>query len=449
MNNKLDRDFGIFPLLHFTFPSILSLLFLSLYQMVDALFIANFIGDNALASVNIVYPVISVIIAVTMMFSSGGSAVVAKNMGEGKGQIAKENFTMIILAVTITSSVISLLVILFMEPMLTFLGSTPLLHDNCYAYLATLIPFMPLAALQMAFNTFFVTAGKPGIGLTLTVVSGLTNIVLDYVFIVLLDMGMAGSAWGTVAGYLIAAVPGILYCIFFRKGNLYFVRPKIRWRVIGFSCFNGSSEMIGNLSISVTTFLFNKITLEYMGEAGVTAISVILYAQFLLTAMFMGFISGTAPIFSFNLGRQHKQRLNALFRHSLQTVIVLTLIIITASYAFATPIVSIYIDESSPAFPIAHHGFLLFSMSYLFAGFNIYASGLFTALHNGKASAIISTLRTFVFLVIALLTLPRLMDADGIWLAVPIAELMSCIVAMLYLIRYRYEYFFTKRSISR
>lgn len=447
MNNKLDRDFGILSLLKFTFPSILSLLFLSMYQMVDAFFIANFISDNALASVNIVYPVISVVIAITMMFSSGGSAVVAKNMGEGKKQIAKENFTAIILAVAVTSAVISLLVIIFMEPLLSFLGSTPLLHDDCYEYLITLIPFMPLAALQMALNAFFVTAGKPGISLVLTVISGITNIVLDYVFIVVLNMGMAGSAWGTVAGYIIAAVPGILYCCFFRKGSLHFVKPKFRWRVIGFSCFNGSSEMISNLSISVTTLLFNKITLEFMGEAGVTAISVILYAQFLLTAMYMGFISGTAPIFSFNLGKQNKQRLHDLFRHSLLTIIYLTVIIIVVSYAFATPIVSVYIKETSPAFPLAHHGFLLFSLSYLFAGFNIYASGLFTALHNGKVSAIISTVRTFVFLVIALLALPRLMGADGIWLAVPVAELMSCIVSVLYLFRYRKEYYFTKRSI--
>ena len=443
MTNRLDRDFSALALFRYTLPSILSLLFMSLYQMVDAIFISNFVGENALASMNIVYPVISVMLAITLMLTTGGSAIVARKMGEGKEQEAKEDFTVIMLTAAVLAAVLSLLSMLFMQPLLRFLGATPALYDDCLDYLGTLIPFMPMAALQIVFSTFLITAGRPGLGFFLTAVSGVSNIILDYVLMVPLDMGIEGSAWGTVAGYLIASVPALLYFSFQRRGSLYFVRPKFRARMLGFSCFNGSSEMVSNLSVSVTTLLFNKLALHYMEEAGVTAVTVVLYAQFLLTAVFMGFIGGAAPIISFNLGSGNQKRQATLFRHCTFTVLLMTAVVVVASYLLARPIVSVYIRQSSDIFPLALHGFLLFAVSYLFAGFNIYASGLFTALHNGKVSAIISVLRTFVLLVLSLLLLPRFIGADGIWLAVPVAEFLACLVSVGYLIGYRKQYHFT------
>lgn len=443
MANRLNRDYGALSLFRYTIPSMMSLLFLSLYQMVDAIFIANFIGKNALAAMNIVYPVISVILAVTLMFSTGGSAVVARKMGAGKQQEAKEDFTVIMLSAAALGVVLSGLSLLFMEPLLRFLGATPVLYDDCLGYLATLIPFMPLAVLQIGLSSFFITAGKPGLGFSLTALSGVSNIVLDYLFITQFQMGIRGSAWGTAAGYAIAATPGFFYFLFQRKGSLYFVRPRFRAKMLGFSCFNGSSEMVSNLSISVTTILFNKLALHYMGEAGVAAVTVILYAQFFLTAVFMGFIGGASPIFSFNLGSGNKRRLNALFRYSTGIVLLMTGIVVAVSYLLAGPIVSVYIRKGSDIFPLALHGFLLFAVSYLFAGFNIYTSGLFTALHNGKVSAIISFLRTFVCLVLSLLLLPQFMGADGLWLAVPVAEFVSCLISIGFLVRYRKKYEFT------
>ena len=443
MTNILNRDYNIFALFKYTIPSILSILFMSLYQMTDAIFVANFVGENALASLNIVYPVISIMLAITLMFSTGGSAVVAKKMGEGKNREAKEDFTLIVLAEVFLAVLISILCFLFFEPLLSFLGATPVLYQDCVGYLGPLLPFLPMAVLQFSFSSFFIAAGKPGIGFALTAISGISNIILDYVLITKFHMGISGSAWGTVIGYLLSAIPGFLYFSFQRKGLLYFVRPKLRLKMLGFSCFNGSSEMVSNLSVSVTTLMFNKLALSYMGEKGVTAITVILYAQFFLTAVFMGFIGGAGPLISFQLGCKNKKRLNALFRYSTYIVTAMTVVVVFLSYLLAKPIVAVYINSTSDIFPLALHGFVLFAISYLFAGFNIYASGLFTALHNGKVSAIISLMRTFVFLVLCLMILPRLIGADGIWLAVPVAEFLSCIISVYYMIKYRKEYYFS------
>lgn len=448
MKNRLDQDYGALTLLKFTVPSILSLLCMSLYQMVDSIFISNFIGENALASMNIVFPAFSIILAVVMMFSTGGSAVVSNKMGEGKNREAKEDFTVITASAVGLTVVLTLLVVFFTEPLLHFMGATPVLFDDCLRYLRTLIPFMPVAALQIIFSSFFIAAGKPEIGLGLTVLSGVSNIVLDYVFMGLLHMGIEGAAWGTAIGYLSAGVPGALYFLFNKKGSLHFVKPKIRIKMLGFSCFNGSSEMVSNLSISVTTLLFNVLALRYMGEAGVTAITVALYAQFFLTAVFMGFVGGAGPIFSFALGSHNKKRLYHLFRHSMRTVLLMTGLVVASSYGLARVIVSVYIRQSSPVFQLALHGFYLFSISYLFAGFNIYASGLFTALQNGKISAILSIGRTFVFLLLALLLLPRILGADGIWLAVPVAEFVSALVSGFFIFRYRKKYYFIRKALS-
>lgn len=445
MTNRLDRDYSAGALFRYTIPSILSLLFMSLYQMTDAFFIANFIGENALASMNVVYPVISVMLAIALMFTTGGGAIVARKMGEGKAREAKEDFTVLVLTVTAMAALFAGLCMVFMRPLLEFLGATPLLYEDCLAYLGTIVPSLPIAALQLGLSSFFVTAGKPGIGFFLTALSGACNIVLDYVFIVVLHMGIRGSALGTVAGYMIAAVPSILYFLFYRKGSLNFVRPKFRPHMLAFSCFNGSSEMVSNLSVSVTTLLFNKLALHYMGESGVTAVTVVLYAQFFLTAVFMGFISGASPIFSFNLGSGNKKRLNGLFRHSTFITILMTGIVAAASYLLTEPIVSVYIRPDSSIYPLALSGFRMFAISYLFTGFNIYASGLFTALHNGIVSAVISVLRTFVFLIIALIGLPVLIGADGIWLAVPVAEIVSFVVCVGFMVKHRKQYHFSFR----
>ena len=282
----------------------------------------------------------------------------------------------------------------------------------------------------MLFLTFFVTASKPHLGLALTILGGVSNIVFDYLFIVVLQMGVAGAAIGTSIGYALPAIISLLYFALNRKGTLYLIKPVFDKNVLLKTCTNGSSEMVTNLAIAIVTLLFNKIMLKYMGENGVAAITIVLYAQFLLTSIFMGFSSGIAPVFSYNYGNNNKVQIKKLFKMSVGIISVLSLAMFLIAILFATPIISVFTSPDSEVFAITYHGFFLFSISYLFTGMNIFSSSMFTAFSNGKVSAMLSFLRTFVFLIAALLILPELMGVDGIWLAVPIAELLAIIVSI-------------------
>ena len=328
------------------------------------------------------------------------------------------------------------------------LGATPSLYDYCYDYLLILILAAPLAVFQMLFQTFFVTAGKPNLGLATTVIGGCVNIVFDYIFIAIFHMGVTGAAVATAMGYAVPALVGLLYFTFNRKGTLYIVKPVFRKKVLLYSCTNGSSEMVNNIAVSVTTFLFNILMLQYAGEAGVAAITVVLYAQFLMTSVFMGFSSGIAPMISYNYGRQNIPQLKNLFRISIRIVVIVSLFIFLISELFASYVVRVFTSPESDVFQLARHGFLLFSVSFLFTGVNIFSSAMFTAFSNGKVSAIISFLRTFVFLVLSLVLLPLLMDIDGIWIAVPVAEALALAVSIFYLVVHRktYHYMDVKAS---
>lgn len=449
MNNSLARDFNGVSLLKFAIPNILSLMFISMYQMVDGVFIAKYVGENALAAINIVYPVPSIVLAMSLMLAVGGSAVVAKNMGEGKDREAKENLTMITITGLVLGIIFTVITFIFIDPILRFLGATELLYMDCYNYLYVLTLLMPMAVLQLIFQSFFIAAGRPKIGFMITLLAGITNILFDYIFVAHLNWGVTGAAIATSMGYSVSGLVGFIYFSINRRGTLYFVKPKARLAVLFHACLNGSSEMVSNLAASVTTLLFNKIMLVYLGEAGVSAITVVLYAQFLLTSVVMGFIGGISPILSYNYGNKDYTKINKFFRVSLLISLFFSIITVIVSFVFTTPIISVFIDKSSYVFDITYHGFRLFSISYLFAGFNIFVSGLFTALLNGKASAVISLLRTFVFLVISLIGLPVLIGVNGIWLAVPLAEFLSVMVSVKLLLKYRHDYSFTLGSVSQ
>ena len=430
MENKLAQNFTITSLLKFTAPTCIMLVFMSLYQMTDAVFVSNFVGENALSALNIVFPIPSIIIAIAIMLATGGSAIIAKNMGEGEPRKAKQNFSMIIMVGIILGFIVMIIGLLWIEPIIKILGGTPKLYSYCYDYLFILLLACPLTVVQMLFQTFFVTASKPHLGLALTILGGVSNIVFDYLFIVVLQMGVAGAAIGTSIGYALPAIISRLYFALNRKGTLYLIKPVFDKNVLLKTCTNGSSEMVTNLAIAIVTLLFNKIMLKYMGENGVAAITIVLYAQFLLTSIFMGFSSGIAPVFSYNYGNNNKVQIKKLFKMSVGIISVLSLAMFLIAILFATPIISVFTSPDSEVFAIPYHGFFLFSISYLFTGMNIFSSSMFTAFSNGKVSAMLSFLRTFVFLIAALLILPELMGVDGIWLAVPIAELLAIIVSI-------------------
>lgn len=440
MNNELSKKVGVISILKFTFPTIIMMVFMSLYTMVDGVFVSNLIGENALSAVNIVYPVSSIIIAISIMFATGGGAIIARNMGEGKDDEAKKNFSLIVATGIVIGVVMIGLGLIFIRPIIEVMGATPVLYDYCHDYLKMLILFAPFAVLQMLFQFFFVTAGKPKIGLFVIVAGGVANVILDYVFIVPVGMGIAGAALATGIGYSIPAIFGLIYFTIHRKGSLYFVKPKWNTKVLIQSCLNGSSEMVTNLATAITTFLFNIVMLKYLGENGIAAITIVLYAQFLLTSIYLGFSSGVAPVFSYNYGVQDKVQLKKLFKISFGFVIVTSVVTFLVSLLLSTSIVKVFVNEQSVVFELAKHGFLLFSICYLFIGINIFASSMFTAFSNGKVSAIISFLRTFGFIIIAIVFLPRLIGANGVWLAIPVAEILTLIVSAIYLIKGRKIY---------
>ena len=438
--NKLNQDFGVWSLLKFTAPSTIMLVFISLYQMVDAVFVSNFVGPDGLSALNLVYPAISIVLAVSIMLATGGGAIIAKNMGEGKGQEAKEKFSLLIATGAVLGVVLTVLGLVFIKPLIYVMRATPHLYGYCHDYLFILIAATPMSIAQVLFQTFFVTAGKPHLGLGMTVAGGVTNLVLDYLFIGVFGMGVAGAGLATAIGYTLPAVYGLFYFLFCRKGTLYLVKPVFRGRFLRNSCINGASEMVTNMAVAVTTFLFNIMMLHYVGEDGVAAVTIVLYAQFLMTSVFMGFSGGVAPIISYNYGMGNWKRLQKLFRISIGFIGCTSVVVFLLSFVVKDPIIRIFVPRESPVFDLASHGFTLFSISFLCTGTSIFASSMFTAFSNGLVSALISFLRTFLFLSVCLLLLPALMGADGVWWAVPVAEGLALAVSVFFFRKLRYDY---------
>lgn len=441
--NKLSQNFNFYKLMKFSIPTMIMMIFMSLYQTVDGVFISNLIGELSLTALNIVYPFSSIIIAIAIMLATGSSAIIALNMGQEQIQQAKENFTLIIVVSVIISIVIAIFSYIFIEPIIYFLGATPRVYQMCYDYFIVMIFSCPFAMLQLLFQTFFVTAGKPNLGLCLTVLGGVINIVLDYLFIAQFHFGIQGAAYATAIGYSLIALYSLYYFSFHRNGQLYFVKPKFQISIIYKSCINGMSEMINNLSFAITTYLFNIIGLIYLKEEGVAAISIILYAQFIMISIFIGYSSGIAPIFSYKYGAKDYKQIKYIFKTSIYFISIISIIIFLLAFVVAKPIALIFSPHNHYVFHLSVHGFYLFACSFLFTGINIFTSALFTALSNGKTSGFLSFLRTFVFLIIALIFLPTFIGADGIWLAIPLAEALAFIFSIYELYKNQHKYHLT------
>lgn len=428
MSQSIGQDFKLFSLLKFALPSMIMMVFMSLYTIIDGVFISRLLGSNALSASNIVYPAINILIAVGIMLATGGSAVVAKKMGEGKSKEAKQSFTLLVITGVLFGAAVLIFGNVWITPLVELLGATPKIVADSVTYLSILLYFAPVCMLQMLFQTFFVTAGKPQIGLVITILGGIANAILDYVLMGPLQMGIAGAAIATGMGQMIPGVIGVLYFLITRN-DLYFVKPTFNMKVLLNSCLNGSSEMVTNLSTAIVTYLFNIIMLKMLGEEGVAAITIVLYGQFLFNALYMGFSMGVAPVISFNYGSGNTKRLRRIFKICMLFIAVSSVVIMACALAGSDLIVEIFTPRTSRTFEIAATGFFLFSFNYLFAGINIFASAMFTALSDGKVSAAISFMRTFGFLVVSILLLPRLIGVNGVWLSVPAAEFLTVFVS--------------------
>ena len=429
MSNSIAKDFKFFSLLRFALPTMVMMIFMSLYSIVDGIFISRLLGTNALSAANIVYPVISIVFAVGIMLSTGGSALIAKKLGEGKEREAREDFSFLTLVSFLFGIAILLIGNIFIEPIVRALGSTDALLPYCVDYLSVSLLLAPAAMLQMMFQTFFVTAGKPLIGLMLTISGGVANMILDYLFMGPFNMGISGAALATGIGELIPAVIGLFYFLFTRH-SLYLTKPVVRFQVLKESCFNGSSEMVTNLSTAVVTYLFNITMLKFLGEPGVAAITIVLYGQFLFNALYMGFSMGVAPVISYNHGSQNLPLLKRIFKICIGFISISSILITIMALVSSPVIVEIFTPIGSATYDIAKTGFFLFSINYTFAGINIYSSSMFTAFSDGKVSALISFVRTFVLIVLNILLLPYLIGVNGVWLAVPAAEFMTLFLSV-------------------
>ena len=382
MANSIAKDFRFFSLLRFAFPTMVMMVFMSLYTIVDGIFISRFVGSNALSATNIVYPVINLLIACGVMLSTGGSALVAKKLGEGKEKEAREDFTVLLLTGIIAGVILMIAGLFFLKPLVRMLGATDALLADSMTYLKISLYFAPACILQLFFQTFFVTAGKPGYGLTLICAGGIFNVIFDYVFMGPLDLGIAGAAIATGMGQMIPAAAGLLYFTFVRK-ILYIVKPALHRGTLLGSCTNGSSEMITNISNAVITYLFNVIMLRLLGEPGVAAITIVLYGQFLFNALYMGFSMGVGPVISYNHGRKNIRLLKRVVRICFIFITASSAMITVSALAASPLIVGIFTPSGTKTYVIAKTGFFLFSVNYLFAGMNIFASAMFTSLNNG------------------------------------------------------------------
>ncbi len=440
MQIKLSDHFTYSKLLRFTLPSIVMMIFTSLYSIVDGLFVSNLVGELALSAVNIIFPVSMILSAFGFMLGSGGSAIVARTMGEGKPELANRYFSMIVLVVLGLGTVFSVAGTLLIEPIARLAGASDLLMDDCIAYgrvlLAGTAPFM----LQVALQVFFVTAELPKMGLVISLAAGATNIIMDYLLIGPMNMGIAGAAWGTVLSYVVAGVLPLLFFLRPPMGRLHLCPTRLYLRELKNACVNGSSELMSNLSASVVSILYNLQLMHIIGEAGVAAYSVMMYVDFAFAAVFLGFSMGVGPIISFHFGADNHSELNNVFSKSMAVISAASLAMVTLSEVLSRPLSAAFVGYSPALLEMTVHGFRIFALSYLFVGFGIFGSGLFTDLCNGAVSALISFLRTFLFRGGFVLLLPIFLDLDGIWLAVVVADGLGAAVALGLIWRYRKRY---------
>lgn len=434
MDNTLAKKFTFTSLLSFAIPNIIMMISLSMYIIVDGIFVSRLLGTTALSAVNMFYPAICFEMALAIMIATGGSAIIAKKMGEGNQNEAQKNLSFLIFIEILTGIVIAILGNIFTEAIISILGASAAQAPLSITYARIIFTFAPAFFLQTAFQTFFVTAGKPALGLIATLLAGIINIVLDYIFMAPLNMGVAGAAIATGIGYCIPAMIGFIFFSIAKNHPLHFVKPEFDWKVLLKSCTNGSSEMVTNLANAATTFLFNYTLLQFYGEDGVASITIILYFQYIFTALYFGYSNGIAPIISYKYGNGDREQLQSLFKNSILFLIISSILANILIHLTVTKALSIFTHVNSNVYNITLHGFSVYSIAFMIMGLGIFSSAMFTAFSDGKTSAMISFSRTFIFIAGAIIILPNLLGDIGVWIAVPVAEALGMIVAISYLL---------------
>ncbi len=442
MQISLSEHFTYSKLLRFTLPSIAMMIFTSIYGVVDGIFVSNMVGEEAFTAVNFIMPVVMILSTTGFMFGTGGSALVAKLLGEKKDKKANEVFSLIVYAAAAVGFVLAVIGIIFMKNIALALGADESMAEQCAVYGRIVAAALPFFALQMAFQSLFITAEKPKLGFAVTVAAGVGNMVFDALFMAVFHWGVAGAAAATA---LSQAIGGVIPLIYFFRPNSSLLRlgkttmdMKSLWK----TCTNGSSELVSQASMSVVNMLYNSQLVKYIGKNGVAAYGVMMYVNLVFLAIFIGFSVGSAPIVSYHYGAENHEELKGLRKKSLVIIAIASVTMLILSQVLARPLASIFVGYNEELLDLTARGFRIFAVLFVFAGLNIFGSSFFTALNNGPVSAAISFLRTVVFQVGMLFLLPLIFDADGIWASVTAAEMLSAVVTVGFLVgmRKRYKY---------
>ena len=434
-----DKPVRMRTMLKFTFPTMILMIFSSLYTVADGIVVSNFVGSLGLSAINIVYPLLNVTMAVSLMLSTGSNAIIAKKLGEGKGEEANRFMTLVTLVTVAAVGILVTVMMLFAEPLYYLLGSDDELLPYCVEYGKIVVPGAVFMALQFLFQTYLVTADRPGLSMWLTVLGGVINIVLDIILVGPLNMGVTGAAIASVAGQFVSGIiPTVMF--FSDKMLIHFQRPKWEGRQLLFAMGNGSSEMVSSMASAIITVIYNLQMMALVGEKGVAAISAVLYLDFIFVAIFIGFSSGIGPVISYNYGAEHHRNLQKLFRICMKVILFFSLVMFVLSEIFNRTLAMVFASSDPVLAELMISGFRIFAVKFLFSGMIIMASGFFTSLNNGKISALISFLRTFALEMTALILLPKLLGLTGVWAALPISESIGFVISVGLLWKYRKVY---------
>ncbi len=440
MSIQLSEHFTYKKLFRFCLPTIAMMLCTSIYGIVDGFFVSNYVGKTAFAAVNLIMPFLMILACFGFMIGTGGSALVGKTLGEGKREKANRYFTMMVCLTLTLGVIMSVLGIVFMRPISYMLGASEEMIGDCVLYGRIINGFNWAFMLQYLFQSFFVTAEKPQLGFIVTIAAGVTNMVLDALFVAVFHWGIAGAAWASIIGQ---CVGGILPLIYFLRPNgslLRLVKTKIEARVLVKACLNGSSELMTSISASFVGMLYNFQLLKYAGENGVAAYGVVMYTQMIFAAIFLGYTVGTAPIISYHYGAGHHDELKNMLKKSLVVMAGGGVAMLALAWTLAGPLASMFVGYDPALREITKGALTIYACAFLLFGFNIFASAFFTALNNGGVSAAISFLRTLVFQTLAVLILPVLLGLEGIWWAVTAAEGLALVVSAAFIVGKRKQY---------
>ncbi len=440
MKIQLSEHFTYKKLLLFTLPSIVMMIFTSIYSVVDGFFVSNYVGKTPFTAVNFITPFLMIIGAIGFMFGTGGSALISKTMGEGDKNKANQLFSLFIYVTIICGIIISALGMVFIHPIAAALGAEGEMLKNCVTYGRIILIAMPFFMLQFEFQSYFATSGKPQLGLFVTLAAGLTNIILDALFTAVLHWGLVGAAAATA---FTQAIGGIIPLIYFCRPNsslLQLTKTKFDKKSLIKACTNGSSELMTNISMSIVNMLYNIQLMKYAGEDGVAAYGVLMYVNLVFLALFIGYSIGTAPITGYNYGAKNHAELKNILKKSSVIIGIFAVCMLLLAKVLSRPLAEIFVGYDKSLFNLTLRGFKIFSFAFLFSGVSIYGSSFFTALNNGLISALISFLRTLVLQISAVLILPLILGIDGIWISIVVAEFMSMLITVTFIFKMKNKY---------